>query len=997
VLFADLVGSTGLIEGLDAEEADAFLQRSVGAMRTAVNRYGGVVNGLQGDGVMALFGAPVAHEDHAVRACLAALDMRELVTAATHGAAEVRVGLHAGEVVVRSVGGDLSADYVATGSTVHLAARMEAAATPGVPLVTADVARLADGFVELRPREKLSVKGFELPVSVFDVVGRTAARSSWDVRRTQQLTQLAGRRHELAVLAGAAELAATAGIGRVIGVEGDPGVGKSRLVHELLSSKPERLRVLRAATSPYDTNTAFLPIVQLLDGLLPAADSPSARVTALGEDLEDAAPGVAFVLDPQSATDVGGMDASRRRRFVRDAIRRVFERASRRRPLLVVIEDLHWMDRDSVAVIGDLLDTVDRHPLLVVLTYRREFRHDWGARHAFEEIVLEPLSGPDGRRMATSLLGNRSTLDDVAALLMERTGGVPLFMEEAVRDLIDRGALTGPIGDLRLAASVEEIEVPDGVRTVLASRVDRLPVDAKELVQTASVIGPTVPVDLLVAVSDTPAASVVEGLEVLVAADLLEHGDAGTVVFRHDLVREVTYGEIPHARRREVHGTVLDVLIDSGDESEHLERLAVHASRAGRWAQAAEFGLAAARRAEGRSSYEDAERFLQSALEALHQLPRDEEVSRAIVDTHVALRVAGTGAGHRMDTLLDGLAEAEVLAAELGDVDRLAVVNLHRSYIASTIGDHTSAVGAARKARVLGERLTARQVIAEAILAEAQALVMAGRPAPAIEMLLPEVDFFRSEMTGRHGMVGHRATWCLMHLADAYALTGRFYPADRYGQEALEVAASVGRPFDISYASLGRGNRALASEQHAEAFESFVEAREIALRHDLRWASALAGAFLGGVLVSRGELERAGDVLADARRESIGLGARLVDGWLLVHRAALAVAEGEERLAGTLAGRAVDMAAHGHQLTLEIAARRVLASADRDRATEELRTAEAAARREGLVPLLAGTLAELAVLGIDDAAREAGELREQLGLRRPSRRRRPGSPPSVVR
>ena len=1005
VLFADLVGSTGLIDGLDAEEADAFLRSTVEAMREAVNRYGGVVNGLQGDGIMALFGAPVAHEDHAARASFAALEIPKLVEEATGGRGRVRVGLHSGEVMVRSVGGDLSADYIATGSTVHLAARMEQAATPGVPLATAATVRLAEGYVVVESRERLEAKGFVIPIDVYDIVGRTGARGSWEARRTRDLSRFVGRDTELERLFGAVELATTTGIGRMIGIEGEPGVGKSRLLHEFLARRPPGMGVIRSQTDPYNTHAAYLPIRQLLARWVPETtaegESPveaiRSRLAPLGRRLEDLAPTLAFIVDPALAPELADLDGAHRRRIVRDAIRDVLERASRRTPLILVIEDLQWIDSDSLAAIDDLLESVGRHPLLVLVTFRPEFDHDWSERPTFDEIRLEPLEADAGRVLIESLLGSHPSVAGLRRVLLDRSDGIPLFVEEAVRELVESGALTGERGGYRLEGDAAGIDIPDTIRAVIASRIDRLPFESKELLQVASVIGETVTGDLLASVAGSGGASMEGALDVLLRSELLdEHSPGVSYEFGHNLTREVAYEEIPAPRRRQLHGRTVDALLEMGPPEENLERIAMHAQRAERWEETARFSLAAAERAEKRSSYVDAARFLSAALTALRRLPRTPDHLAQMVDAHIAMRVARTGAGVRMSSVLEDLAEAETLAAELDDLARMTRVSLHSSYVASTIGDHPVALASALKAQSLAERLGTPQMRAEAILAEAQARVVAGRPKGVIELLAPELGYFRDHMRSQHGMVGMRITWALMHLAEANTLTGRFDEANRLSQEALTLARGFDRPFDLAYACWARGSALLLVSRVDEAVAVLREGLAIAQRYELRWASAWLGAFLGFALTLAGQMDDAADVLAVAHRDTVGMEAPGIDTRLDVHRARLAVEAGDRSLGAELADRALSIAVQTGDATVEIDARRcaAIAAEDADVAADHLRRAVDIARREGLAPFLAWSLVELAgVVGPRTpegraALGEAHDMMRQMGLRRRRVRRK---------
>jgi class 3 adenylate cyclase/ABC-type nitrate/sulfonate/bicarbonate transport system ATPase subunit len=363
VLFADIVGSTATIEHVDPEEAASFLTGSVGAMMDAVHRYEGTVNELRGDGIMALFGAPIAHEDHAVRACRAALEIPDAVAAATGGTARTRVGLHAGEVLVREIGNDLSVEYQALGPTVHLAARMETLADPGTAYITGEVRRLAEGAVAYRALGSMTVKGVSAPVEVFELTEVTDA-TPWQARAAKGLTTFTGRQREMDRLREAlSEI--TSERGRVVAILGGAGVGKSRLVHELInSSELSDFLLVKAEASPFDSNTAYYPIKQALYDWLAAepgdAELPrrlKGALAGLGPELESAAPALAELLDvPSPDPTWTALSSGERRRRTRDALRALVQASAERRPMVLVVEDLHWIDSETQTVLDDLVE-----------------------------------------------------------------------------------------------------------------------------------------------------------------------------------------------------------------------------------------------------------------------------------------------------------------------------------------------------------------------------------------------------------------------------------------------------------------------------------------------------------------------------------------------------------------------------------------------------------------------------------------------------------------
>jgi class 3 adenylate cyclase/tetratricopeptide (TPR) repeat protein len=605
VLFADLKGSLELLADRDPEEARRLLDPVLERMMEAVHHYEGTVNQVMGDGIMALFGAPIAHEDHAVRACYAALRMQARVgrygdeMQRAHGLPiQIRIGLNSGDVVVRAIGSDLHMDYSAVGQTTHLAARMEQMAKPGSILLTTATLRLAEGYVRVKPIGPVVVKGLGAPVDVFELAGAGSGRTRLEVAAGRGLTRFVGRDTELGQLHGSLDRV-RAGHGQVVALVGEPGAGKSRLVWELAHSHRARdWLVLESSAVAYGRATALLPVIALLQryfGVESADDERrvreklTGRILTLDESLRATLPTFEALL-------VEGGEAVRgpgegRRGAILDAIKRLLLRESARQPLLLVFEDLHWLDPNTQALLDSLIESLPSHPVLLLVNYRPEYRHAWGSKSCYAQIRLDPLAPETAETLLESLLGPDPSLAPLRALLVERAEGNPFFLEECVRSLAETDILGGERGAYRLAGSVQGALVPATVQAILAARIDRLPPDDKALLQLASVVGKDVPLALLEGIADLPSAEVAARLARLQAAEFVfetRFHPETEYTFKHALTHEVAYASLLAARRRTLHARVVEAIERCYGErlAEHRARLVHHAFRGEVWSKA---------------------------------------------------------------------------------------------------------------------------------------------------------------------------------------------------------------------------------------------------------------------------------------------------------------------------------------------------------------------------------------------------------------------------
>ena len=695
VLFADLKGSMELLADRDPEEARQLLDPVLERMIEAVHRYEGTVNQVMGDGIMALFGAPIAHEDHAVRACYAALRMQETVTRygdemqRSHGVpVQIRVGLNSGAVVVRAIDSSLHMDYTAVGQTTHLAARMEQMAKPGSVLTTGETLRLAEGFVQVKALGPVSVKGLADPVEVFELVGAASTRTRMQAFAARGLTRFVGRQAEFEALRQALERAGTSH-GQVVAVIGEPGVGKTRLVYEFIRSHHTHdWLVLESSSVSYGKATAYLPVRDLLKAYFQIDDRDDGRkirekltgkLLTLDAALGPTLPAFLTLLDvPVEDRHWQDLDPAQRRQRTLEAIKHLLLRESQVQPLLLVFENLHWIDAETQAVLDSLIDSLPTARLLLLVNYRPEYQHGWGNKTYYTQLRLDPLPPASAEELLQALLGDDPSLVPLKRLLIERTEGNPFFLEESVRALVETGVLVGERGAYRLAKPLESLQVPATVQAVLAARIDRLPPEEKRLLQTAAVIGTEVPFALLQAIVELSEEELRRGLGHLQAAEFLYETSLFPELeytFKHALTHEVAYGSLLQERRRALHARIVAASerLYADRLTEQAERLAQHAFRGEVWDKAVAYCRQAGTKALARSALREVVACFEQALAALTHLPESRATQEQAIDLRFDLRNALWALGE-FRQMLDYLREAATLAEALDDQPRLGRV-----------------------------------------------------------------------------------------------------------------------------------------------------------------------------------------------------------------------------------------------------------------------------------------------------------------------------------
>jgi class 3 adenylate cyclase/tetratricopeptide (TPR) repeat protein len=884
VLFADLKGSMELLADRDPEEARKLLDPVIEQMMDAVHRYEGTVNQVMGDGIMALFGAPLAHEDHAVRACYAALRMQDSVRRyseqlrrAQGVEAQIRIGLNSGEVVVRSIGSDLRMDYTAVGQTTHLAARMEQLATPGTVRLTGETVRLAEGYVEVRSLGPIPVKGLADPVEIFELTGAGQARTRLQAAALRGLTRFVGRDAEVEHLRRVLDRAA-GGHGQVVSIVGEAGVGKSRLTYEFTHShRVQDWLILEASSVSYGKATSYLPVIDLLKGYFKIGNRDDhrdmhakvlGRVLSLDRALESLLSPLHALLDvPVEDGSWQALDPPQRRRRTLEAVRRLLLRESQVQPLLVVFEDLHWIDSETQALLDSLVDSLGSARLLLLVNYRPEYQHAWGSKTAYSQMRLDALSTQHAGELLVVLLGADPSLGPLKELLVRR--GNPFFLEETVRTLVETKALEGLPGRYRLTQPLQSLQVPSSVQTILAARIDRLSSEDKRLLQTASVVGKDVPFALLQGIAELSDDMLRGALDRLQAAEFLYESSLFPdleYTFKHALTHEVTYGSLLADRRRALHSAVVETMegVYAGRLPEHAERLAHHALRGEVWDKAVTYFREAGAKAAVRSAYREAVTCFEQALAALPRLPGTHERLEEAIDLRFDLRTSLLPLG-QLEKGLEYLREAEGLARTLDDPRRLAWASAYMISSCWLTGRLTDALTFAQTAQAIAETLgdLRLKVVANQYLAAT--LWNVGDYQAAMDLFRKVTESLKGDLSReRFGQALLPSVFARRYLAHALSERGEFDQSIAEAEEGLRIAEAADHPFSLGQAYLVLGYIHVVKGEFDQAVPLLERALAMSRDWNIRLLSPSCMGFLGYTYALSGRLAEGLALLADA-------------------------------------------------------------------------------------------------------------------------------------
>ncbi len=929
VLFADVAGSMELAQGLDPEDWAGIMDRLFAVAAEGVERFGGTVDKFTGDGIMALFGAPAAQEDHARRACYAAIHLVDVAAAyavelrRSHGLnLALRIGLNSGEVIAGRVGGARPSAYTAVGHTVGLAQRMEALAEPGTVYVTEDTARLVSGHFRLRNLGPFAVKGSAAPVGVHVLEGagpRRRGMARWTVR-----SPLVGRADDLAVLTGALTRA-RAGTAQVVGVVGEPGVGKSRLCEEFARvAAAEGITVRRASGFSHTSGIPLVPVLELLRDYfgIAEADSPAAarekvagRLLLLDSAFEEALPLLFDFLDvPDPDRPAPRLAADARLRRIFDVLRRLTRRRGEAETVVILLEDLHWWDPQSDAFLADLIALFPGTRTVVVANFRPEYDAPWMRHSFFHRLPVNPLSADATTELLEALLGPHPSVGPLTTQIAERTGGNPFFVEEVVRSLVEDGSLAGAPGAYLLTRPPTEVRVPPTVQATLGARIDRLGDRDKELLQTAAVIGRSFPEAVLAAVSGRPDDDLAAGLRRLCEAEFLQEEAAWPVAefrFWHVLTAEVAYSTLLVDRRRRLHATVATALadLDPARIDERAALIASHYERAGSDLEWARWEERAASWSQRRDFSEAVARW-RSVLDILDGLPESEDALNTGVRVRAQLIRTGGRVGLAPEETERFFLEGEALARRCADTTLGVLVQFSRGsdlFVRGQVAASNEAYGRARQMAAGTGDASLQGVASVGYVYQAYVSAL-----PAFRRALDEVV---EALTQREDLeLGAREIGysplirAMQYRAEVLALAGRLTEARVEGERTLSLARERDQTEMVPWELADLARMAELTGEPGEALESAAAAVslteesgniviQIIAQHGLAVAEQLAG---------RPERAEAvlTKVLAQARAHRTGL---FDEGYLLARLATARLAQGDTAGARSLVDEAVEV------------------------------------------------------------------------------------------
>ena len=874
VMFCDMEGFTQLSERLGPEDAYAIMDQVYEILIHKVHDYEGTVNEMTGDGIMALFGAPIAIEDAPQRAIRSSLAIhRELAKfndkimpdKKNILALKMRIGIHTGPVVVGTLGNDLRVEFKAVGDTVNLASRMEGLAEPGTTYVSDDTFKLTEGFFRFESLGEREVKGKEEPVNVLRVIAPSTSRTRFDVSAEKGLTPFVGRGRELELLMDGFERAKT-GRGQAFSIIAEAGVGKSRLLYEFRKAvSNEDVTFQEGKCLSYSRGVVYHPIIDIVksnfDIMEGDGDSEIREKLKRGLNVLDAdeASTLPYLLELLSVKDSGvdpiALSPEARKDRIIKAINQITIKASQIRPLIVAIEDLHWIDKSSEDYFKDLLDSISGARIFLIFTYRAEFVHTWGAKSYHSQVNLNRLSNRESLAMMSQLLSSEAIDGELENLILEKTEGVPFFIEEFIRTLKDLKIIERRDGQYGIVKDIQEITIPSTIQDVIMARVDALPEGAKEVIQPGSVIEREFSYELIKRVTGLSEQELRSRLSILKDSELLfERGiyPDTIYIFKHALTREVVYDSILTRKREELHENTANAIEEICKESidEYYGMLAEHYIYSKNYEKGADYSKLAEKKAEKTASLNDAVAYAKKRISCLEKLPVDDDVEKKIIDARTVLGL------YYIQLTLPVKAKAVVdpivdLAIKHNYKRRISQINVILGFYDHHVTeDYPKALEYYEKALQIGEELNDLLTLVLANNAMGCCLSENGefeKALPCYDKAL-KINVMANAQWGIGAIKSNIIIW-------GYGRLGNVKLAYQISQEILRMANESGDIYSKAHTYLALGLSYYLKGWFKEAKEYLLKSVDFLQKSNLLAFEGMANSYLSAIYLDMGEYE----------------------------------------------------------------------------------------------------------------------------------------------
>ena len=879
VLFADVANYTSMAEKLDPEEVHQIMDGCFKILMDQIHRYEGTINQFTGDGVMSLFGAPVAHEDHAQRACHAALAIQKAV--GRYGERirkecavdfKMRIGLNSGPVIVGSIGDDLRMDYTAVGDTTNLASRMESMARPGTILASEHTHKLSRDFFEFESLGEVEVKGKQVPVEAYELTKTSEVETRIEASVARGLTRFVGRNKELEALREAFDKAKS-GSGQVVGIVGEAGAGKSRLILELRNKLPKGKYIyLEGRCLHYGGSMAYLPILDVLRSYFEIKEGDreflikkkmEGKVLRLDEKLEGILPSFYELLSLRVEEEAyRKLEPKQKRERTFEAIRDLLVRESQNRPIILVVEDLHWIDKTSEDFLSYLIGWLAHAHVLLILPYRPEYTHPWGSKSYYTKIGLDQLPTTTSAELVQSILDREEVVPELRELILNRASGNPLFMEEFTHSLLENGTIQRKDNQYVLTRKASEIEVPDTIQGIIAARMDRLGDSLKRIMQVASVIGRDFAFRILQTMTGMREELKsdllnLQGLEFIYEKRLFPELE---YIFKHALTQEVAYNSLLLKRRNEIHEKVGQAIEELYPErlEEFYEILAYHATAAGQKERALGFLIRASERAGRVAAHREEATLLTRAVAVAEESGKMD----LLPDLHGRCGRAYAAIG------LWGKAKPELEEALRSlpshAMEQQAEVMVDLAIACFWLMDTPGLRDYSNKTLSMAKKVNRHDLESAAISGLAGADGIEGQLSSSMERY--EIAITQSK---RHG------TAVSAHALEFYPLelywVGRLDEAIERSREAVQTCRERGDTFLLMRALSNLGISLASRGRYVEALQIFDEAQQLGREYDLGTALARSLVMLGGVHLELYDFVAAQAITEEAREIAVSL------------------------------------------------------------------------------------------------------------------------------